>query len=63
MTQIGIDVTFRVGRIKDGIESNEERVEKRYPSITAAKASVIQKINEKLTKGYISKDAKTVEKK
>lgn len=60
MTLIGIDVTFRVGKIKDGIESNEERVEKRYPSVIAAKVSVMQKINEKLTKGYISKDAKPV---
>jgi predicted DNA-binding WGR domain protein len=59
----GVNVTFRVGKIKEGAESNEEQVDKRYPSMAAAKVSVVQKITEKLTKGYISRDAKAVSKK
>jgi hypothetical protein len=31
---------------------------KEYASVAAARATVIQKINDKLTKGYICKDAK-----
>lgn len=54
----GVSVTFRVGKIKEGVESGEEKVEKDYPSPAAARVSVIQKIKDKLTKGYLSKDAK-----
>jgi predicted DNA-binding WGR domain protein len=61
-TLTGSTVTFRVGKIKDGTESGEERIDKTYPSAPAAKISVVQKITEKLTKGYVGRDAKLKEK-
>ena len=33
-------------------------VEKDYPSAAAARASIIQKIKDKLTKGYVGKELK-----
>ena len=54
-------VTFRVGKVKDGVESGEEKVEKDYASAAAARANIISKIKDKLTKGYVSEVAKHVE--
>lgn len=57
----GKNVTFRVGKVKESVESGVQQVQKEYASVAAAKASVIQKINDKLTKGYICPDAKKKE--
>lgn len=54
----GVTVTFRVGKLKEKVESNIEETSKDYASLAAARATVIQKINDKLTKGYICTDAK-----
>lgn len=54
-------VSFRVGKEKGGVESGVEEISKDYASTAAARASVIQKITEKLTKGYICSDAKKKE--
>lgn len=56
-------VTFRVGKVKDGVESSVQEMSKDYASTAAARATVIQKINDKLTKGYICTDAKKKEEK
>lgn len=57
----GTNVIFRVGKVKDGVESGEEQVEKDYGSLAAARATVIKKLTEKLTKGYVGRDAKKKE--
>ena len=46
-------VIFRVGKTKDGVESSVEQVDKEYSSVATARATAIQKIIDKLTKGYV----------
>ena len=61
VTLAGKNVTFRVGKLRNGEETGEEEVSKDYPSNAAARSTTIQKITDKLTKGYICKDAKKSE--
>lgn len=44
----------RVGKEKNGTESNIEEMTKKYPTHELGRASIIEKIKEKLQKGYIS---------
>lgn len=58
---IGKTLTFRVGKLRDGDESNVEETSKLYASSTVARTTAINKIEEKLTKGYTPRDGKKVE--
>lgn len=57
----GKKVSFRVGKSKEGVESGVEEISKDYASNAAARVSVVEKITDKLTKGYICADAKKKE--
>ena len=57
VTMDGVNVKFRVGKLKDS-ETNIEEVDKDYSSVAIAKKTVINKIEDKLTKGYNPRDAK-----
>lgn len=52
----GKNVTFRVGKLRHGTEENIEEVNKAYANAGVAKSTAINKIEEKLTKGYTPKD-------
>lgn len=56
----GKTLTFRVGKLRDGEESNIEETSKAYSSNTVARTTALTKIEEKLTKGYTPKDGKKV---
>ena len=60
VSRTSLGVKFRVGKLKDGVENNVEQVDKDYANEASAKKSMISKIEEKLTKGYYSKDAKEI---
>jgi predicted DNA-binding WGR domain protein len=51
----GKKLHIRVGKDKDGTETNIEEMTKTYSTPELAKASVIEKIKEKLVKGYFLK--------
>lgn len=49
----GRKMHLRVGKLKGGAETNLEETSKTYPTPELARASVIEKIKEKLVKGYV----------
>jgi|JI6StandDraft_1071083.scaffolds.fasta_scaffold01004_9 predicted DNA-binding WGR domain protein len=55
-TVTGVSISIRVGKEKNGTESNIEELNKKYATRELARASIIEKIKEKLIKGYFSKD-------
>lgn len=58
----GSTVSFRIGKVSGEVEEEDrvQQVEKTYANARQAKDSMRAKIEEKLIKGYYSKDAKKV---
>lgn len=52
----GKKLQIRVGKDKGGAETNIEEMTKAYPTPELARASLIEKIKEKLIKGYFTQD-------
>lgn len=52
----GMNLHIRVGKDKGGVESGIDEISKKYSTRELARASLIEKIKDKLVKGYFSKD-------